>query len=179
MVDDQKKAIRKQIRAKKKLISLEEKKRRSMGILEQLEQLKEFQSAKVVMLYWSMDDEVHTHDFALKWVGQKRIILPAVDGADLRLKEFTGIGSMQEGEGFGILEPVGVDFDQPENIDLIVVPGVAFDRQNNRMGRGKAYYDKTLKNLKAFKVGICFNFQLLDEVPVDEHDIKMDRIISE
>ncbi|MBI9032972.1 MAG: 5-formyltetrahydrofolate cyclo-ligase [Bacteroidales bacterium] len=179
MVDQQKKEIRKQIRAIKKTISLEEKKQRSIAILEKLEQLEEFQKAKVVMLYWSMADEVFTHDFALKWVTQKRIILPAVDGSELRFKEFIGMDTMQEGEGFGIMEPVGADFDQAENIDLIVVPGVAFDLQYNRMGRGKAYYDKTLKKLNAFKVGVCFKFQLLNQVPVDQHDIKMDCIITE
>lgn len=62
---------------------------------------------------------------------------------------------------------------------MIIVPGVAFDNNNNRLGRGKAYYDKLLKESKSYKVGVCFDFQLIEEVPVDEYDIKMDLIISE
>jgi 5-formyltetrahydrofolate cyclo-ligase len=83
------------------------------------------------------------------------------------------------GENFGIPEPSGELFKDYNEIDLILVPGVAFDIENNRMGRGKAYYDKLLSSLKAFKLGVCFDFQLLQSVPTDEHDIKMDRILSE
>ena len=86
---------------------------------------------------------------------------------------------MEKGVAFGIDEPIGNVYDNPEKIDLIVVPGVAFDKKNNRLGRGKAYYDKLLKTANTFKVGICFDFQLIDSVPVDKYDIKMDLVISD
>lgn len=178
-INERKKLVRKDIRAKKKLFSLDEKKAKSKAILEKLEGLEEFKRAEVVMLYWSMDDEVYTHEFIDKYYKTKKIILPCVDGDNLLLKEYEGRESMTAGENFGILEPAGRVFETPENIAFVVVPGVAFDRNNNRMGRGRAYYDKFLKSTKAFKAGICFDFQLLDEVPTDEHDIKMDCIISE
>lgn len=178
-VDNRKKLIRKEIRAKKATFSLEEKKQKSVRVLEKLEKLEEFVNAKTVMLYWSMDDEVYTHDFILTYAKSKRIILPSVNGDDLVLKEYLGNDSLVKGEGFGILEPDGCEFDSPEEIDLIVVPGVAFDKGNNRMGRGRGYYDKFLESTKAYKVGICFDFQLLDEVPTDEHDILMDSVITE
>lgn len=178
-INDRKNLIRKEIRSQKATFSLEDKKQKSLKVLDRLEGIEEFKSSNTVMLYWSMDDEVNTHDFILKHAEGKRIILPSVNGDDLELKEYMGNDNLVAGEGFGILEPAGCVFDKPEEIDLIVVPGVAFDKKNNRMGRGRGYYDKFLESSKAYKVGICFDFQLLEEVPTDEHDILMDSVITE
>lgn len=91
---------------------------------------------------------------------------------------FKGMESLQPGEAFGILEPVGELYTDYDAIDLIVVPGVAFDRHGNRLGRGRGYYDKILKETHvARKVGICFGFQFVEEVPVDELDVRMDLVI--
>ena len=177
-IDERKKELRKQIRSFKKEMSVENKKSQSENILSQVENLRCFQQAKIIMCYWSMNDEVQTPEFINKWYEAKDIILPVVDGENLLWKKFTGFKNLTEGDMFGIPEPNGTNFHNLDDVDLIIVPGVAFDKMGNRMGRGKAYYDKTLKHLKAKKIGICFDFQLLDEVPVDEHDIKMDMIIS-
>ena len=176
--DDQKKAIRKEIRNIKKNYSFEEKNEMSKIILKKLENDDSFKKSTIIMMYWSMEDEVQTIDFIEKWFSKKRIILPCVDGTNLRLKEYKGYDNLIEGENFGILEPIGEEFKEIDAIDLIIVPGVAFDLNNNRMGRGKAYYDKLLKLTCSKKIGICFNFQLLKSVPIDQHDVKMDRIIS-
>ena len=129
------------------------------------------------MAYWSMPDEVFTHDFVLKWFNEKIMILPVVKGNDLELRVFSGIQNMSIGEAYDIEEPVGETFTRINEIDIIIVPGVAFDKNNNRLGRGKAYYDKLLKQTDAFKVGICFDIQYLENVPVDQHDVKMDLVI--
>lgn len=179
MIDEEKKRIRREIRGLKNAVSLEEKMVRSKAILAKVEQLSEFAAAKTVMFYWAMTDEVQTSDFVVKWAASKRVILPCVNGSDLDLRVFRGVEDLMEGENFGIPEPSGNLFTDYDEIDLILVPGVAFDVDNNRMGRGKAYYDKLLLSLKAFKLGVCFDFQLLKSVPTDEHDIKMDRIVSE
>lgn len=178
-IDEQKKALRQKVRALKKEVSLADKKSRSECIWQQLEQMKDFQSAKVVMFYWSMEDEVYTHAMVQKWAGTKTILLPSVNGVELELKVFEGMHSMKAGEHFGILEPIGSSFEEHHKIDLIIVPGVAFDKMNNRMGRGKAYYDKLLKTTTCPKIGVCFSFQYFDEVPTDQYDIKMDRVIVE
>lgn len=178
MIDQQKKVIRKQIRELKKQYGSDEKKAKSESIFLQIEELWRFMQAKTVMVYWSMDDEVFTHGFILKWYNKKNIILPAVKGNNLELKIFSGTNNMTKGETYGIGEPIGKIFNKPEEIDLIIVPGIAFDKNNNRLGRGKAYYDKLLKTTKAFKVGVCFDFQLIENVPVNEYDIKMDMVIS-
>ncbi len=178
-IDEKKKQMRRAIRLKKSIYTLKEKQEKSAAILEKLEVMDKFIKSSTIMLYWSMDDEVYTHDFILRHGKNKRIILPSVNGNELELKEYRGSHKLIAGEGFGILEPEGSVFETPEDIELIVVPGVAFDKKNNRIGRGRGYYDKFLRLSEAYKVGICFDFQLLDEIPVDEHDILMDIVITE
>lgn len=177
MINQRKKEIRKKIKELKLKYSFEEKKQKSIEIWKELEESLTFQNAKIIMFYWSMNDEVHTHDFIEKWTKTKNIILPSVQGDDLILKKYESKSKLCKGDRYGILEPKGREFKELEKIELIIVPGIAFDKNNNRMGRGKAYYDKLLKTLKAYKVGICFDFQYLQQVPTDEHDIKMDKII--
>ncbi len=177
MIDQQKKEIRREIREKKKQYSLSEKKANSKIIFEKIEFLEEFKRAKTVLVYWSMPDEVFTHEFVLRWYKKKKVLLPVVKGDELELKIFSGPENMIKGEQYGIEEPIGESFYQFNEIDLIIIPGVAFDKENNRLGRGKAYYDKLLKASKAIKAGVCFDFQFLEVVPTDKHDIKMDTVI--
>lgn len=179
MIDEEKKAIRKQIREKKKDYSLEEKKGKSELIFKEIEKLDVFKKAEIIMAYWSLDDEVFTHKFIQKYQSNKKIILPVVEDDILTLKEFTGLSNMKISKSYGIGEPEGKLFDKSDKIDIIIVPGVAFDKSLNRLGRGKAYYDKLLKNSQALKIGVCFDFQMVDSIPVGEYDVKMDLIITD
>lgn len=130
------------------------------------------------MLYHSLKDEVDTHAFIRKWSREKRILLPVVTGDDLELRLYTGPEDLTVG-AYGIEEPTGALFTDYSTIDLIVVPGVAFDRDGNRLGRGKGYYDRLLPRIpSAYKIGICFPFQVVDEVPAEPFDIRMDEIIT-
>ena len=80
----------------------------------------------------------------------------------------------------GIEEPTGTLFTDYAAIDFIAVPGVAFDRNGNRLGRGKGYYDRLLPRIpSAYKAGICFPFQLVEEVPAEPFDIRMDEVITQ
>lgn len=136
--------------------------------------------ARTVMLYYSLPDEVYTHTLvdALLASG-KRVLLPRVTGeGTMELRCYTGPQSLEQG-AYNIMEPVGEVFSDYAQIDLAVIPGVAFDRQLNRMGRGKGYYDRLLPQLGcAYKIGICFDFQLVESIECEEHDIKMDEVIS-
>ena len=91
------------------------------------------------------------------------------------VRRYSGKADLQEG-AFGIMEPCGELFTDYEAIDVAIIPGMAFDRHGNRLGRGKGYYDRFLPLLptRVFKIGVCFPFQLLDDIPMEEHDIKMD-----
>lgn len=175
---DEKKALRIEIRQLKRVCPLEERRRKSLSVWEAVERDEVFQQAETVLAYWSMDDEVYTHDFVNKWAGSKTLLLPCVKGDELELRYFDGEERLQPGEGYAIPEPVGELFTDWGKIDLILVPGVAFDKSGNRLGRGKGYYDKVLKQTGAYKLGVCFDFQLVERVPVEPHDVKMDRVVA-
>lgn len=134
-------------------------------------------AAHTVLLYHSLPDEVDTHDFIRRWAGQKRILLPVVKGEDLELRPYTGDNCLAEG-AFHIDEPTGPAFTDYVAIDLAIIPGVAFDRQGNRLGRGKGYYDRLLPRLEnTYKIGLCFPCQLVDRIPAEAHDVKMDEVL--
>ena len=184
---DEKKEVRRQIRALKRAMTDDEKRRQSEFIMHQVEQMTAFLEAQTVLLYWSMDDEVQTHAFVDRWCQSKKMLLPCVDGDDLLLRPYTGRDCLVAGEQFGIGEPAAYDatgnalpvFTDLEAIDLIIVPGVAFDRDGNRLGRGRGFYDRMLMSTpNALKVGLAFDFQMLDKVPTEPFDVKMDFVIS-
>lgn len=174
----EKNEIRKNISDKKKQYSENKLKTLSSGVMERLEENVVFRCARTVLMYYSLPDEVHTHDFIEKWSREKTILLPVVNGDDMELKVYSGKECMQKGS-YNIYEPQGETFTDLVSIDAAIIPGVSFDRHGNRLGRGKGYYDRFLKKLNTFKIGICFSFQISDEIPHDEHDIAMDEIWTE
>ncbi len=179
---ESKQEVRKRIRVLKRELTLEQKMQRSEPIMHKVEALPAFEMAHTVLLYWSMDDEVQTHAFVNKWYKDKTLLLPCVQGNDLVLRQYSGPECMVAGEQFGIGEPDASlpAFTALENIDLIIVPGVAFDHSCNRMGRGRGFYDRLLKSTPhAVKVGVAFSFQILDSIPTEPFDVKMDHVISE
>lgn len=185
MIIQEKKILRKQISSVKKLIPLEEKIRRSDAVMERLLEHPEYKNSKKILFYWSMDDEVFTKQTVIQAYNEgKEVYLPVVEGDNLRIRLFEGAAAMVAGESFAIPEPSD---DSPEvfidDIDLVVVPGVAFDAQCSRMGRGKGYYDRLLsaatKEGRPYTIGVCFDFQLVPKVPVEECDKPLDCVISE
>lgn len=148
-------------------------------IMSRLEQTELFQAASCIALYHAIPGEVQTAEFIEKWYRKKKILLPLIVGDDLRLLLYEGPDSLRPGP-FGISEPKADGIEVPEReIDLIIVPGVAFDKDKNRMGRGKGFYDRLLSTLDIPKVGICFGFQMIPHVPVEPFDKKMDYVITE
>jgi 5-formyltetrahydrofolate cyclo-ligase len=120
-------------------------------------------TAKVILLYKALPDEVETQMLLdqLEEEG-KTVLLPVVIGPDkLELRLYEGIGKMREGT-YNIQEPVGKAFLNLAQIDTAVVPGMAFDNTGNRLGRGRGYYDRLLRQMpNCYKIGICFDFQKL------------------
>lgn len=152
---------------------------KSINIISQIESHSAFINAKTIMAYWSLNDEVFTHYFLEKWKHQKTILLPTIEGDFLKIKKFEGKEFMTPDNRFGILEPNGDIFNKLEEIDLVIVPGMAFDSTKNRLGRGKGFYDKLLPDLSCLKMGVCFDFQFVNHVPIDKYDVKMDSVIVE
>ena len=137
-----------------------------------------FLKAKTVLLYHSLYDEVDTHQFVEEWCKKKQLLLPVVVGEELVLRHFQNVDELKTGS-FGIAEPTGSLFTDYDQIDFVAVPGMAFDKNGHRLGRGKGFYDRLLPQLtNAYKAGICFPYQIVDEVPVEPTDITMDGIIT-
>lgn len=138
-----------------------------------------FAKAECILVYFSLNDEVQTHQFIEKYFQEKRFLLPVVKGDELEVRKFNGLHEMEKSSSYGILEPMGDAFTDFDKIDLVIVPGVAFDRKLNRLGRGKGYYDMLLPKIKAPKVGVCFDFQLFDTIPNDNFDVKMNMVVAQ
>ena len=174
-----KKELRKYIAQCKKNYSKEQLREWSSSLLAKLETHPIFLQAKTILMYYSLPDEVQTHDFIEKWKDQKQIILPVVIGeCDLELRRYTGKQDLSKG-AFGIEEPTGSPFNEFEEIDLAIIPGVSFDAQGNRLGRGKGYYDRMLPKVSSPKIGICFDFQISKTIPTETFDHVMDEVWTE
>lgn len=171
-----KKEIRKRIKDMKDLLLETEKIEEADRVFERLEQTAAFIMAKHILMYHSLPDELPTRKFLKKWNGSKKFYLPRVNGVNLEILPYDE--SRLELGAFHIEEPVGNDIIPDEMIELIVVPAVAYDRRGNRLGRGKGFYDRLLSTTKATKVGVAFEFQIIDDVPVENHDVPMDMVIS-
>ena len=170
--------LRKEVSSLKKNYTPQQLLEKSDEVFSVLELTGEFRKAKNIMVYNSLSDEVSTLAFINRWCGDKEFYLPVVKDDDLLFRKYTPCMEYQKSE-LGISEPVGADFLEYHKVDMIIVPGRAFDRKMNRMGRGKGYYDRFLPKLKAKKIGICFDFQLFENIPCEKNDIRMDMIVSE
>lgn len=174
--ESEKAKIRRRIRNKKNILSDMEKAQSSSAVFEKIEALPEFIAAKSVLLYWSLPDELPTHSFIVKWCKQKQMLLPMVKGDKMLIKPFTSTDELRKSD-MGIWEPE-TQKEYMRQIDLVIAPGIAFDKKKNRLGRGKGYYDKYFNGKKVTKIGVCYDFQLLENIPVEPFDVKMDMVIT-
>lgn len=171
-----KKELRKRIAALKKEKTAQWKLEESMRIMSKVEELGQFAAAGTVLLYYALPDEVQTEFFIKKWYGKKRIALPVVCGDDLVLKEYDP--ALVKPGYKDIPEPVeSAPEISPEEVEFAVIPGVAFDRKANRMGRGKGFYDRLIPSLKCAKYGVAYDFQMVESVPVEPFDKPLDGIV--
>lgn len=151
---------------------------KSEAIMTQLEAREVFQKAERILFYYSHHQEVHTIDLFKKWIRQKKLYLPKLlDSEQMEAVWCPDLEEIQLNQ-FSIPEPKGKEV--AEGLDLILVPGVAFDLKGNRIGMGKGYYDRFLARYPdVFKIGLAFEFQIFDELPKDPYDVAVDRIITE
>lgn len=176
IIDSQKNIVRAEIKAKKQHITDAYKAEQAKAVYAKIEQMPEFKEAKTVLMYWSVSDELPTHAFIKKWCIDKTILLPVVKGHHMTIRPFISEEMLKQGD-FKIMEPKSGN-NYLKIVDLVIVPGVAFDRKKKRIGRGKGYYDKYFKSKSIKKWGVGFDFQLYEIIPSASYDIKMDRIIT-
>ena len=151
----------------------------SLPIVERLKHV--LNDAKVIIAYYSLADEVYTHELIDELLADgKTIYLPRVVSDDeMEVCCCTGKDSLRRG-AFGIMEPAGSQISAEERIDAVLVPGMAFDASGHRLGRGKGYYDRFLSSLHSQRprlIGVCFDFQKVDVVPVEPYDISVDMVV--
>lgn len=137
-----------------------------------------FRRARTLLLYNSLPDEVDTSALLRSLTGTTTILLPKViDAENMELRLYTGSDGLVTGS-YGIGEPTGTVFTDFSLIDVAVIPGMAFDRNCHRLGRGRGYYDRLLPLMpEAHKIGLCFGFQIVENLPHEPHDIAMDEVI--
>ena len=169
--------IRRSVRASKCLLSDTDRDSAAESVFSRLEELAAFIMSDHILMYHSLPDELSTRSFLGKWAGRKRFYLPRVNGVNLEILPYDR--SRLHLGSFHIEEPDGTETVNVDDIEMIVVPAVAYDRKGNRVGRGKGYYDRLLAHSKALKVGVGYDFQLVDEIEVDTHDIPVDIIITQ
>jgi len=177
-----KKGLRRKMLESRKALSEDVYREKSLLIQQRLISTEEYSIANVLVLYSPIHNEVETQQvFENSLTSGKKVLLPAVYEGKLLFRELKGIADLYKGK-FGILEPSAANavFD-PGLADLIVLPGIAFDLKGHRVGYGKGYYDKTLHHLEGQGklAGICYDFQLVDEIAGEPHDVRVDMIITE
>ena len=170
--------IRRTVRARKSLLTENEKAEAAQSVFDRLEQMAAFMMADRILMYHSLPDELSTRDFLGKWSGRKHFFLPRVNGVNLDILPYEQT-RLHLG-AFEIEEPDGNDLTDIADIELIIVPAVAYDRHGNRVGRGKGYYDRMLAGSRATKVGVGYDFQLIDDaIDTDSHDVPVDIVITQ
>lgn len=173
----EKSEIRRKIKALRLMQTEAEKIAAAEQVFARLEQTAAFLMAEKILMYHSLPDELSTHAFLRKWADRKRFFLPRVNGVNLDILPYDE--SRLELGAFHIEEPTGENTVDPSELELIIVPAVAYDRRGNRLGRGKGFYDRLLQTTKATKIGVAYDFQLLDEIPAEPHDVPVDVVISQ
>ena len=159
---------------------------RSRKAQEKLLSCEEFRVSKTVMTYVSLPEEVNTNYLNTEALKRgKRVAVPYIEphGQTIIASELSEIEHLEKGP-FGIYQPKdGFARTIPlKEIDLVVVPAVAYDKKNMRLGRGKGYYDKFLarEELSSIKtIGLAFHFQIVDSLPPDPHDRPVSRVITD
>lgn len=172
-----KRTLRRSVRAEIAKLSDEEKVLLSARIFTKIEQLEAVEKATVVALYAALADEPQSAEIIDRLAKSKRVVLPRIKGDEM---DFYDISEGVSEGSFGILEPIATTPIEPCEIDVMIVPGVAFTRNGARLGRGKGFYDKYLSRsgFRAHTIGVCYPCQIVDSIPTEEHDKTLDRVES-
>ncbi len=179
-IDERKRVCRTAARAARSAIAPDVRADASAAIAGMIERLPEVEACSTALLYGAMPDEVDAAPLiaALRARGV-RIALPRVDGDRLTLHWHAEGTPLAKGS-FGLMEPPpDAPAADPAEMDLVIVPGVAFDAACNRLGMGAGYYDRLLAGMpRAVTIGVAFDEQVVDEVPCEPHDRPLDAVVT-
>lgn len=176
-----KQVLRETLLAKRLQLSAEQGRRLSQVAQAHLASSALFRNAASVALYSPTRGEVETQLlFSLARQAKKTVCYPRVEGEGMVFAEVDDLSCLASG-AFGLLEPQGGSGVPIAELDLMVVPGVAFDRTGHRLGYGKGFYDRELHSsgFSGVLIGLCFDFQLVDRLPSEMHDVPVDYLVTE
>ena len=176
----QKQLLRKEYILKRN--NIENKKEKSTQIFNKIINTNEYKQAKIVALYKNLASEVDTNELIKHSIRVKKIVaLPRVVNNNLEFFKINSLNDKLIKSEFGVEEPIGnkINFVNKDTIDLMIVPGVCFDKNKNRMGFGKGFYDKYLEETSIETIGICFFEQIVENIPTTTNDITMNKIITD
>lgn len=180
-MNEHKKKVRKQIKTSLEQLTEENRVEFAKKISGQLFDLMEWKKAKVIGITISIPPEVPTlHIIEQAWREGKDVAVPKCnpENKTMRFKKITSFDQL-ESVYSGLLEPVDATIEvMPEEIKLLIVPGLAFTKDGYRLGFGGGYYDRFLSGYKGFTVSLAFDCQLVDEVPTELHDIPVEKVIT-
>ncbi|HII17293.1 TPA: 5-formyltetrahydrofolate cyclo-ligase [Candidatus Woesearchaeota archaeon] len=172
--------LRKEAIKKRRCIPESERKTLTEEVMKRLLSLEEVRRAKRLSCYVSFRSEVGTHELVKELLRQgKEVSVPIIHGGRLILSSIGSFDDLDDASDDGILEPSVIRKVEVDDLDLVIVPGVAFDRMGDRMGFGKGYYDKLLFRYPGKKIALAFSEQLMAYVPTEPHDIIMDIVVTD
>jgi 5-formyltetrahydrofolate cyclo-ligase len=175
-----KKILRKQVLELRFNLSSEERKRKSQEIGQRLFSIPEFHEARTILFFASFRSEVETGDMIRRALAMgKRVVLPKVKDRELALFRITDFDKDVAPGAWNIPEPAKGTPSDLQDIDLIIVPGAAFDEKGNRLGYGAGFYDKLLSDYRKTTIALAFEVQIVPTVPADQHDIPIKKIVTE
>lgn len=172
-----KKEIRKSVRSAIAAISQDAKAQKSTMLALAIMLHPAVRAARAVALFSPLPDEPQISEIIELIARERAVLLPRVEGDVMRFYHFSP--EVMSRGAYGIMEPMDGDPFSPCEIDVMVVPGVAFTTDGKRMGRGKGFYDKYMsqEGFRAHKIGVCYAEQMLPSLPCEPHDISMDEVI--
>ncbi|QZE13713.1 5-formyltetrahydrofolate cyclo-ligase [Halosquirtibacter laminarini] len=177
LIHREKRVLRKQIKEEWANITIQDRVEAEKITLSKLKKNSSFQNAQNILMFWSLPDEINTHDFIRNEAKSKNIFLPVMVGDSLHIAPYTTDEELDDKNTFGVYEPSLSNSISLNKMDLIIIPGVAFDSTGARLGRGKGYYDRLLTKFDGTKIGLGLYFQKINKVPVEKHDQQMSFII--
>jgi 5-formyltetrahydrofolate cyclo-ligase len=179
MVQHLKAALRKEMLTKRDALQKPVASTMCDAIAGQLISHPRFKEAKVIAFYLSKGSEVDTREMIIAAIKQKKeVLVPVTDDQHIAFFRFTSFSDLEPGK-FGILEPKARNPQTRLEPDLVIVPGISFGLCMHRLGYGRGYYDRYLAKSSAYRIGICFDFQVVERLPTHEDDERMDEIITE
>jgi len=182
---EHKQRIRREMLEQRNDLSAFEVLKRSNQVLDRLYGMSVFRNATVVLSYTSFGTEVNTHGCIRMLLADdaKQVLVPVVGSRDERtlvLSELHAWNELSTG-AYGILEPreEHVRRRSPGDVDLALIPGLAFDRRGTRIGYGGGYYDVLLQHLEGSTVALAYAFQVVETLPEEQHDVRVDAVVTE